>query len=85
MVGSRETSWVGLASLASVMVGGSLGGGAVIGTPVGDTGETSAKSCSVDKVGALGLGSAEDDNAEVWAKPKTTNIYFTTRTAGGEN
>jgi hypothetical protein len=54
-----------------------MGGGAVVGTPVGDTGGTSAN-CSVDKVGALGSGRAEDDIAEVWVKPKTTNIYFTT-------
>ena len=63
MIETGETSLVDLATLASVVKGGSLGGGAVIGTPVGDTGGTSAN-CSVDKVGAMNSGRAEDDIAE---------------------
>ena len=66
MIETEETSLVDLATSASVVGGGVLGGRAVIGTPVGDTGGTSVK-CSVDKVGALIAGLAEDDIAKVWS------------------
>ena len=56
----------GLATLASVVEGGALGGGEVTGSSVGDTGGTLVK-CSVDKVGALFAGLAEDDTAKVWS------------------
>ena len=75
---------VGLATLTSVVEGGALGGGEVTGSSVGDIGGTLVK-CSVDKAGALFAGLAEDDIAKSLVKPTTTNIYFTTRSAGGEN
>ena len=76
---------VGLAALASVVEGGALGGGEGTGPSVDDAGGTSVKG-SVDKAGTLFARLAEDDIAnKSLVKPTTTNIYFTTRSAGGEN
>ena len=83
-VETEGTLVVGLATLASGVEGGALGGGEVTGSSVDDTGGTWVK-CPVDKAGALFAGLAEDDIAKILVKPTTTNIYFTTRSAGGEN
>ena len=76
---------VDLATLASVVERGALGGGEGTGSSVDDAGGTWVKG-SVDKAGTLFARLAEDDIAKQGlVKPTSTNIYFTTRSAGGEN
>ena len=85
MIETEGTSVVSLAAPASVVEGGVLGGGEGTGSSVDDVGGTWVKG-SVDKAGTLVTRLAEDDIAKQGlAKPTMTNIYFTTRSAGGEN
>ena len=54
-----------------------MGGGAVVGTPVGDTGtETSATVQSVDKVGALGTGNGQDGIAKFDQKQADEYVLY---------
>ena len=84
MIETEGTSVMDLAAPASGVEGGALGGGEGTGSSVDDAGGTWVKG-SVDKAGTLFARLAEDDIAKSLVKPTTTNIYFTTRSAGGEN
>jgi hypothetical protein len=66
--GTGETSLSGLTSLASVTVVESMGGGAVVGTPVDDTKPGTSGECSVDKVGEMGTGNGEKGIAKFGQK-----------------